>query len=181
MLSKGNHKETLPMRQGLTLHILLPLQMSFFTYILFFIAGWLLLLLLSSNFHSTLPGMVLQEPLFACVWFFFVVVVADRSVLWWQPRDSYCSRHSGSGGHLAGWFENIVSEPLCSAMCLVCNPLTSQSPTTARARSHSEWMVSHCILRTMTVHPLQPQRSAGVKWLIKWLTTATDVAGMPKK
>ena len=71
MLSRGNHKETLPMRQGLTLHTLLPLQMSFFSYILFFIAGWLLLLLLSSNFHSTLPGMVLQEPLFACVWFFF--------------------------------------------------------------------------------------------------------------
>lgn len=84
---------------------------------------------------------------------------ASRSVLWWQPRDSYCLRHSGSHGCLAGWFENIILEHLLSAVCLVCNPLTSQSSTTARARSYSEWMVSHCVLSTMTVRPLQPWRS----------------------
>lgn len=44
-------------------------------------------------------------------------------------------------------------------MCLVCNPLTSQSSTTAFAKSHSEWMVSHSALSTMTFLPLQSQHS----------------------
>ena len=102
--------------------------------------------------------MVLQEPflVFCCC---RRCSFASRSVLWWQPRDSYCSRHSSSHWCLAGWFENITLDHLLSAMCLVCNPLTSQSSTTASARSHSEWMVSHCVLSTMIVRPPQPQRS----------------------
>ena len=71
MLSKGNHKETLLKTQGLTLGILLPLQVSFFSYILFFIVASLLLLLLSSNFTALYPGWFYRN----LSWCFVVVVV----------------------------------------------------------------------------------------------------------
>lgn len=100
-----------------------------------------------------------QDNLSLCCCFCCSCSFASRSVLWWQTRDSYCLRHSGSHGCLARWFENIILEHLLSGVCLVCNPLTSQLSTTVRARSHGEWMVSHCVLSTMTVRPLQPRRS----------------------
>ena len=100
-----------------------------------------------------------QDNLSLCCCFCCSCSFASRSVLWWQPRDSYCLRHSGSHGCLARWFENIILEHLLSGVCLVCNPLTSQLSTTVHARSHGEWMVSHCVLSTMTVRPLQPRRS----------------------
>lgn len=54
-------------------------------------------------------------------------------------------------------------------MCLVCNPVTSQSSTTAFAQSHSEWIMSHTLLNTMIAQPC-PVSSFSTQWRAKWLT-----------
>lgn len=103
------------------------------------------LMLLSSNF-TFIPRMVLQEPFLVFLLLSLLLFFASRSVLWWLPRDSYCSRHSSSHGCLAGWFENIILEHLLSAMCTwsVTHSHPSHPPLQVPDPPVNGWWVTVC-------------------------------------
>lgn len=159
---KGNHKETLLKTQGLTLGILLPLQMSFFSYILFFIISLTPTHAPLQYFTALYPGWFYRN----LSWYFCCChcccSFASRSVLWWLPRDSYCS---GIPVPTDVWPADLKISFWNISFLLCAWSVTHSHPSHPPLQKLPDptvngWWVTVCG-DAMTVRPPQPQRSAG--------------------